>query len=122
MNPLQFNLEDRSPFDRRFFISKDARLPDIQVQLLDGTDPVNLTGATVTFSMQDLSGVVKVNATAAILVTPLSGIVGYAWLAADTDTVGVFKGQFVATIGGKEYKIPNNTDQTLIITIGERIN
>ena len=122
MSFLQFNLEDRSPFDRRFFISKDARRPDLEVQLLDSVSGVDLSGAAVTFSLEDRQGVVKVNAAAAVLVAGTEGKLTYSWESADVDTEGVFIGRFTAIISGRSYIIPNNSDQQLIITIGEKVN
>ena len=122
MPDLQFNLEDRSPFNKHFIIAKNARLPDLIVQLLDGTTAVNLTGAAVKFSMDDEAGVAKVDAVAAVLDDATNGKVKYQWGATDTDTEGVFLGQFIITISSQDYRIPNNNDQKLIIEIGSRVN
>ena len=122
MPDLQFNLEDRSPFNRHFFIAKNARLPDLIVKLFDGTTAVDLTNATVKFSMDDEAGVAKVNAAAGALEDATNGKVKYEWGATDTDTEGVFLGQFIITISSKDYRIPNNNDQKLIIEIGSRVN
>ena len=122
MAVLVFNLEDRSPFVKEFHLSKDARLPDLEIQLLDVNTPVDLTGATVTFSMDDLSGTTKVNAAAGTVSDATNGKVKYAWAAVDVDTTGTFKGQFVITISSKDYRIPDNGDQLLRIIIAARVN
>ena len=123
MPTLQFNLEDRSPFDQKLEISKGARLPALEIQLFDGTAKVDLTGAAVKFSMDDENGKNKVNAVAATLDgDPTSGKVSYAWAAADVDTVGKFFGQFLITISNKDHLIPNNDTQRLLIIISDKIN
>jgi hypothetical protein len=58
----------------------------------------NLTGLTVTFTMINAAtGVAKVNAAAATIVTAASGIVSYDFQAADVDTAGIYWGSFVVT-------------------------
>lgn len=122
MPTLQFFQDDKSPFAEDFTLSKNARKPDLIVQLLDGFDAVDLTGATVTFSMDDQLGANKVNATAAVLEDGPNGKLKYEWAALDVDTEGIFFAQFQATIGGKIFFVPNNDDQRLRIIIGPRIN
>lgn len=119
---LQFHLDDRSPFTLDFTLAKNARLPDLEVQLLDGSTAEDLTGATVTFSMVTETGTVKVSAAAAVLTDGPTGKVKYLWAAADVDTEGTFFGQFVITVSSKDYRVPNNDDQRLRILIGPRIN
>ena len=124
MPVLDFNLEDRSPFERVFRTSKDARLPELEIQILDGSTPVNLTGATgATFSMDDVNGTAKVNAASATISDAANGKIKYAWAAADVDTEGEFEGQFVVTqSAGKDYRIPNVSNQKLRVIIGPRVN
>jgi hypothetical protein len=122
MIPLDFNLQDRSPFDREFTVCKAERLPDLPVRLLDGHDVVDLTGATVTFTMRsEAGGGPKVNAAAGTLVSGPGGTVGYAWAALDVDTPGRYYGQFAITVGGKAYLVPNNSSQRLVVTVGPAI-
>jgi hypothetical protein len=90
-----------------FNIKQGDLLPVIQATALqaDGT-PLNLTGATVVFRMRKhLATTWKVNSAGAV-VTPASGIVSYTWIAGDTDTVGVYEAEFLATIGGKPQTLP----------------
>ena len=122
MPTLQFNLEERSPFDRKLRLSKDALLPTLIVQLLDGVNPVDLTSATVTFSMDDEAGTAKVNNASATLKDGATGKIEYAWSGTDTDTAGLFFGQFVVTIGTDTHRVPNNDSQRLIIDVGPRVN
>ena len=122
MTLIQFHLDDRSPFTEDFIISKDATLPDLEVQLLDESAVVDLTGATVKFSMDDQLGVAKVNAVVAVLSDGPNGKFKYQWVAADTNTEGIFFGQFEVTAGAKIYRIPDNEKQKLRIVVGPRIN
>ena len=58
----------------------------------------NLTGLSVTFTMINAAtGVAKVSAQSATIVTALSGIVSYDFVAADVDTAGVYWGSFKVT-------------------------
>ncbi len=119
---IQFHLDDRSPFTEDFIISKDATLPDLEVQLLDESAVVDLTGATIKFSMDDQLGVAKVNAVSAVLSDGPNGKFKYQWVAADTNTEGIFFGQFEVTAATKIYRIPDNEKQRLRIVVGPRIN
>jgi hypothetical protein len=58
----------------------------------------DLTGLSVTFTMINAAtGVTKVSAAAATIVTAASGIVSYDFQAADVDTAGVYWGSFKVT-------------------------
>ncbi len=59
-------------------------------------NPVDVTSATVTFSMTSLSGVPMVVSGPVTKVTPASGIVEYHWQAADVVAPGSFAAQFKA--------------------------
>ena len=52
-------------------------------------------GASVQFRMMDPSGAVVVSAAGVVLDD--DGILGYAWGAGETDTVGSYRGEFVVT-------------------------
>lgn len=122
MPVLEFHLDERSPFFRLFNISEDARLPDLEIQVLDNETPVDLTGATVAFSMDNRAGTAKVDAQAGAVVDGPEGIVKYSWASGDTDTPAVYFGQFKITVGGVDYLIPNNDTQRLQVTVGAKIN
>ena len=58
----------------------------------------DLTGLSVTFTMINAAtGVAKVSAAAATIVTAASGIVSYDFVSADVDTAGIYWGSFVVT-------------------------
>ena len=122
MPVLQFNLDERSPFDQSFTIAKGARRPQLQVQILDGFTPVSVTSATVTFSMEDEDGTLKVTDASGSIVDAANGIVGYDFAAADVDTEGLFFGQFKVAISGTDFLVPNNTTQRLRIVVGPDVS
>lgn len=85
------------------YIKQNDTSPNVRAAIKTVTgDPavasaVNLTGATVKFIMrQHGSSTAKVDM-AASLVVAADGTVQYEWLAADTDTVGEYLGEFEVT-------------------------
>lgn len=122
MPVLDFFLDERSPFDRTLTIAKGARRPQLQVKILDGFTPVSVTGTTVTFSMEDEAGTLKVDGQTGSIVDAAKGIVGYDFAAADVDTVGIFFGQFTVAIGGTSFLVPNNRTQKLRIVISAKVD
>lgn len=86
------------------------RLPSLAVTAVqsDGT-AYDLTGATVVFNMRDAeTGTVKVSRSAAVLVSGAAGTLRYDWASADLDTVGLYEGEFEATISSRKLTIPTN--------------
>jgi len=121
-DPIEFFTDERSPFDKRFTLAVGQRLPALRVQLLsERGQPIDITGATVTFSMKDRSGAYAVQAGGASVENANEGIVSYAWTVAAVDMAGVYFGQFTITIGGVAYLVPNNETQKLIVTIGDAV-
>lgn len=95
--------------------------PALQVTLKDSAgSAVDVTGATVRFHMRPAgSTTTKVDA-AATIVTAASGIVKYSWASGDTDTLGVFQGEFEVTYANSAIeRFPN--DGYLEITIKDNI-
>ena len=71
---------------------------------------VNLTGATVVFSMMNAASTVKVSLAACTIVTAAAGLVSYAWVAADVNTAGTYRGEFQVTYsGGGIQTFPNDS-------------
>lgn len=78
----------------------------------DNGTAIDLTGATVVFNMRQRSdSTVKVNRGSVSIVSAAAGQVSYSWQTGDTDTVGVFDGEFeithadstIQTVPSKDY-------------------
>lgn len=119
---IDFHLDERAPLVRQFTLSRTARLPDIEIRVLKKGEAVDLSGASILFSMEDESGTVKVDAAAGVVEDGPKGKVKYQWAAADVDTEGTFFGQMQISVSGKAYRIPNFSSQKLRIVIGPRVN
>lgn len=81
----------------------------------DGT-VVNLTGATVTFSMRDQkTGAILVTG-ACTLTSATGGVVTYTWVTGNTDVAGVYNADFKVTFsGGAIETFPNS--RFLIVSV-----
>lgn len=101
-----------------FFIKQHDTGPDMEYVLLDEDGaPIDVTGATVTFHMQDDSGVEKIIDGVVTLTTPASGVVTYEWQDGDTDQSGMFFADFLITFaGGQRRTSPNPGWITVIVS------
>jgi hypothetical protein len=99
-------------------LMRGDRLPRLRQTLLIGKVAVDLTGATVVFNLRnEATGLIKVSAGACTVIgAATDGVVEYAWAATDTDTVGSFSFQFVATYSGLPMTVPNLGAGRLIIS------
>jgi hypothetical protein len=101
-------------------IKQGDRVPELTATLTDAAGaPVNLTGNVgVVFrltSVDSLTGTPKVNASA-VVDSPTLATVHYAWAGTDTDTPGLYFGEFQLTWGdGRTTTFPN--DGNLLIKI-----
>lgn len=100
-----------------FVIKSGSTGPPIVVTLLDGSNPVNLTGATVRMRMRAVSGgPLVIDSPATIVGSPLEGTVSYQWQEADVDTVGNFEVEWEVTyLGGGEQVFPTEGYTTVTI-------
>jgi len=92
------------------YMKQNDTLPAITAQLVDADGSIpDLTGATVKFIMRLTSGGAAKVDTSATIVTATTGDVKYSWVAADTDTVGDYEGEFEVTFsGGAIQTYPNS--------------
>ena len=72
-----------------------------QLCYVDGT-PIDLTGGVVTFYMGT-----AVSAGACTIDDATNGWVSYPWGAGQTDTAGVYSGEFSVLLGGKISRVPS---------------
>jgi hypothetical protein len=93
-----------------FYFGQSDTSPVLQDTLLDSSGAaVDLTGATVKFTMTDRFGVVVINAAAATIVgPPTGGVVSYTWQTADLANPGFYRGKWTVTFsGGGVESFPN---------------
>ena len=105
--------------DPTFYIKQNDTRPELDIFLRDDKDrSINVTGATVTFSMRNAStNVVKISLAAVTTVSSTAGRVKYSFTASDTDTAGNFDGEFQVTfVGGQIETFPNDGYIKVIVT------
>jgi BppU N-terminal domain len=84
-----------------FFLKQGDTAPAIDYIVLDEDGvPINLTGSTVTFYMQDMSGNEVIDGGACSLIDAPNGQVRYQWLDGDSDISGLYAAEFLVTFGG----------------------
>lgn len=96
-----------------FVIKRHDTLPVISVNIrtrgyVNELIPYSLTGVTAcTFSMSDEYGNLKISSASANILVPSAGTIQYSWILGDTDTTGVYNGEFELTFsGGGKMSIP----------------
>ena len=85
-----------------FYIKENDTRPAITAILTDANDAaVNLTGATVAFSMRvEPAGSVKLSAVSANVTDSEAGQVSYSWATGNTDTAADYEAEFQVTFAG----------------------
>jgi len=93
-----------------FTIKQYNTLPLLEATLLDAdSQPVVLTGATVSFSMRSRDNDTLVIKGQATIIDALQGKVAYPWVAANTVVPGAYYGEFSVTYtGGGIESFPNS--------------
>jgi hypothetical protein len=105
-----------------FDIKQGDLLPTLDAILKDDNGPVDMTGSTLKFFMRTPEGTVKVNGSAATAdpnQVVNKGKVSYAWSGTDTDTPGMYQGEFEATINSKRETFPSHG--YIVITVVDDI-
>lgn len=74
-------------------IVQNDTLPLLEFTIEKNNEPFNLTGCTVTFSMMNQDGTVKISKRACTVVAPLLGTCSCQLLAGDTNEAGQFQGE-----------------------------
>jgi len=105
--------------DPTFYIKQNDTRPELDIFLRDDKDrSINITGATVKFSMRNAAtNVVKISLGSVTTVSSTAGRVKYSFTASDTDTAGNFDGEFQVTfVGGQVETFPNDGYIKVIVT------
>ena len=93
--------------------------PVAETVIKRGANIVDLTaeGATgVTFTMRDrFDSAVKVDEAAATIFDGPNGVLRYAWVAADTDTPGVYLADWTVTFPGGPESFPTRASDIVIV-------
>ncbi len=102
----------------KFAIKQNDTAPLLSVTMADARKrPRILTGATIVFHMRLQSDqTVKVSGQSVTIDDASLGICHYAWSASDTDTAGVYEGEFQVTYSDATVESFPNNDH-IIITI-----
>lgn len=88
-------------------LKKGDLLPAYPMDVSDTNGIVDLTGCTVTATMENAAGTNIFTDVTATVTDAANGQVEYRWVASDTNTVGAFYIEFkVTTPGGKPYTVP----------------
>lgn len=100
---------------------KQGMTEALQMTLQDKNgNPVNLTGSTLVFHMQDGDGTQVIDGQSVTVTAAASGQVEYAWGAGETDTVGEYEAEVhETTVGGKVVIYPS-TEYLIIVILEDR--
>lgn len=106
----------------QFAIKQNDTAPNLDATLSNARKrPRILTGATVVFHMRLQSDLtVKITSGACTIDDPSLGICHYPWSASDTDTAGIYEGEFQVTYSDATVETFPNSDY-IIITITDDI-
>lgn len=124
MDALQFFLEDRSPFTRKFYTASSATAPTLLIQLLDNENTaVSFTGSvSCACSMVSEGGTSIFSAQAGTVVDRTDGQFSYQFTAGNlAGATGRNYVQFTITDGSNIYAVPNNSNQRLMVIVSDSI-
>lgn len=98
----------------------------LKVTLVDDNGPIDLTGASVVFTMTSTTGTVKVNKQACSiadqLVTANRGVVTYVFTGTQVNTVGKYYGEWTITLSNATIlTVPSAPDPYVIIHIKDTL-
>lgn len=98
-------------------IKRNDRAPSIAATLSDADGVIDLTSCTVKFFARlEQTDEIKINGTAAVIVSAAAGTVRYDFAALDVDTAGDYEIEWEITLpSGKKTTVPNNGYDRLVI-------
>lgn len=99
-------------YKKTWYIKKDDTAPALAIQIIrrDNNNPLDLTGASATFSMKRVvDATPKVAAQSCIVTDATNGKLEYRWATADCDEAGTFRAEFKITLGdGTKTTVPGS--------------
>jgi len=105
-----------------FVIKQNDTSPSIEATLTDiNGSAVNIASSSVRFHMKNMSNNTLTVDQAATIVNAASGIVRYAWQAADTQKPGLYNCEFEVTYSDNSIETFPNDDK-IIVSIESEIN
>lgn len=103
-------------------IKQGDTAPSLAATLEDGAgNAVSLVGATVRFRMKPIGGGSLVMDGAAVVVSAAAGTVRYDWQATDTQTAGLYLGEFEADFGAGQVQSFPNDSPGLVVHVVEQV-
>lgn len=88
-------------------IRKGATYPPVRIYITDERGPIDLTGASATFSLWTTSRYAVLSNRPAVISDPTNGVVEYEWIDGETDTAGDYRGLFeIVLASGKKLTVP----------------
>jgi len=83
--------------------------------------PIDLTGSAIKFYVYDNNGdELLIDGSSVTITDAVNGLIEYEWKGADTQKIGLHKGEFVITYADGELTVPN--EDFLPVKISEDIN
>jgi len=106
---------------KRFEIKQGDTAPALETILYGGDDgPLDLTNAddvAIRMALCEYPFTVKLNLVSVTFAPDTSGAVSYQWQAGDTDDVGVYDLEWVATFpGAQSMTVPSSGFDTVVVT------
>jgi hypothetical protein len=96
-------------------IKQGDTYPPIEATFIDETKKaINLTNATVVFTMANNKGNPKINKKPVAIIDAIQGKVKYSWQPTDTDTSGTYQAEFVITFEDNSILTVPTTDSLMV--------
>lgn len=119
----KFDILDPGQVEHVIDIKAGDLEPNVPIQVFEGGIIKSLAGYTVVFSMVlRETKAVKVDDGSASIVTEAAGTAENDWSGTDTDTEGIYDGEFKFTTGGEDLRVPNGRNHKLTIRVNKALN
>ena len=108
-----------------FWVKEDNTRPYLEAILKDEDDaviPLTLPPNDVLFSMEDRdTGAAKISRQSCVITDAANGVVQYRWSSGDTDTPGVYFGEFIIDWDGAGDEITCPNDGYIVIVVKAKV-